>query len=142
MISKKTETVCLCSKIGLALNTKHIVCCCKKVSGEINTRHDIVLNVLLNNILIQRGLITHEQQWEDGKTVMSTRDEITTGTEHWRSSEWKEKGRVSGEKPRPDLVWLRRVSCDEWKKVVVDVKVTSTEKLSEAFKEKDDKYPE
>ena len=86
---KKTETKCWCSKTGLALNAKHIISCCKKVSGEINTRHDIVLNVLLNNILVQRGLVSHEQRWDDRKTVMSARDEITTGTEHWRSDEWK-----------------------------------------------------
>ena len=36
--------------------------CCKKVSAEINSRHDIVVNILLNNILVQRGLITHEQR--------------------------------------------------------------------------------
>ena len=29
-----------------------------------------------------------------------------------------------------------------WQKVVVDVKVTSTDKTNEAFKEKDDKYRE
>ena len=30
----------------------------------------------------------------------------------------------------------------QWRKVVVDVKVTSTDKMNEAFKEKDDKYRE
>ena len=40
------------------------------------------------------------------------------------------------------MVWLRRVSGDEWKKVVVDVKITSTDKINEAFKEKDEKYRE
>ena len=88
MITKKrTETTCSCSKNGVPLNAKHIVTCCRKVSAEINTRHDIVVNILLNNILIQRGLITHEQQWEDRKMVRSARDEITIGTEHWRSEE-------------------------------------------------------
>ena len=62
---------------GLALNAKRIISCCKKVSGEIDTRHDTVLNVLFNNILVQRRLISHEQRWEDWKTVMSSRDEIT-----------------------------------------------------------------
>ena len=39
------------------------------------------MNVLLNNNIRQRGLITHEQPWVDRKTVMSARDEITVGTE-------------------------------------------------------------
>ena len=42
---------------------------------------------------------------------------------------------------KPDLALLRRVSC-EWRKAVVDVKITSTDKLNEAFKEKDEKYRE
>ena len=29
--------------------------------------------------------------------VRTDTDEITIGTEHWRSDEWKEKGRVSGQ---------------------------------------------
>ena len=114
--------------------------CCRKVSAEINNRHDIVVNILLNNILIQRGLITHEQKWEERKMVRTPSDEITIGTEHWRSDEWRCKGRVAGAKLKPDIVWLRRDSEGNWKKVVVDVKVTSTDKMSEAFKEKDEKY--
>ena len=39
-------------------------------------------------------------------------------------------------------MWLRRETGGEWRKVVVDVKVTSTDKMNEAFKEKDDKYRE
>ena len=74
--------------------------------------------------------------------VRASRDEITIGTEHWRSDEWKEKGRVAGAKLKPDLVWLRGVPGGDWVKVVVDVKVTSTEDLSKAFKEKDDKCRE
>ena len=74
--------------------------------------------------------------------VRTSTDEITIGTEHWRSDEWKEKGRVRGAKLRPDLVWIRRDSGDMWRKVVVDVKVTSTDKMNEAFKEKDEKYRE
>ena len=70
---KKTETRCWCSKAGLPLNAKHIVSCCRKVSGEINTRHDIVLDVLLNNIRIKKVLISHEQRWEDRKTVRTPR---------------------------------------------------------------------
>ena len=58
---KKAETMCWCSKAGLLLNAKHIMSCCKKVSSEIITRHDGVVNILLNNILKQRGLISHEQ---------------------------------------------------------------------------------
>ena len=69
-------------------------------------------------------------------------DEITIGTEHWRSDEWRCKGRVAGAKLKPDLVWLRRDSGDQWRKVVVDVKITSTDKMNEAFKEKDEKCRE
>ena len=83
----KTESKCWCSKTGLPLNAKHIVSCCRKVSAEINNRHDVVVNILLNNILIQRGLISHEQKWDDRKMVRSKNDEITIGTEHWRSDE-------------------------------------------------------
>ena len=79
---KKAESKCWCSQSGQALNAKHIVSNCRKVSREINTRHDIVVNILLNNILKQRGLITHEQNWEDRKMVKSPKDEITIGTEH------------------------------------------------------------
>ena len=39
----------------------------------------------------------------------------------------------------PDLVWLRRESGGDWRKVVVDVKVTTTDDTNKAFKEKDDK---
>ena len=122
------------------MNAKHIISCCKKVYGEINARHDIVVDILLNNILVRRGLTTHEQKWDDRKTVRARTDEITVGTEYWRSEEWKQRGRVVGAKLKPDLAWLRRDSGDQWKKVVVDVKVTSTDKMSEAFKEKDEKY--
>ena len=43
---------------------------------------------------------------------------------------------------KPDLVWLRRDAGGEWTKAVVDVKVTSTEEMEKAFKEKDEKYRE
>ena len=49
---------------------------------------------------------------------------------------------VPGVKLNPDLVWLRRDSRNQWGKVVVDVKVTSTDDMNKAFKEKDDKYRE
>ena len=110
------------------------------MSAEINARHDIVVNILLNNILVQRGLISHEQKWEERKMVKTAHDEITIGTEHWRSEEWKGKGRITGAKLKPDLVWLRCDSGGDWRKVVADVKITSTEKMNEAFNEKDDKY--
>ena len=42
----------MCSKAGLALNSKHIVSCCKNVSGEINTRNDNIVHIILNNILV------------------------------------------------------------------------------------------
>ena len=137
---KKAETTCFCSKTGRALNAKHIISCCMKVAGEISARHDTVVNILLNNILIQRKLVTREQKWEDRKMVRTPTDEITIGTEHWRSDEWKEKGRVQGAKLKPDLVWLRCDSGGRWRKVVVDVKVTSTDDMAKAFKEKDDTY--
>ena len=139
---KKVDSKCWCSKSGLALISKHIVSCCKKVSSEINARHDAVVNILLNNILTQRGLISHEQKWEDPKTVWTANDDINIGIEHTWSDEWKAKGRVAGARLKPDLVWLRRDSEGEWKKVVVEVKITSTDKLNEAFKEKDEKYRE
>ena len=59
---QKTDSKCWCSKTGQTLNAKHIISCCKRVSGEINARHDIVVNILLNNILIRRGLTAHEQK--------------------------------------------------------------------------------
>ena len=139
---KRAETKCWCSKSGLPLNAKHIVGCCRKVAGEINARHDIVVNILLNNILTKRGLIAHEQRWEDRKMVRTANDEITIGTEHWRTEEWKSKGRVAGAKLKPDLVWLRREDGGQWKKVVVDVKITSTVKMNDSFREKDEKYRE
>ena len=86
---KKTDTKCWCSKSGPALNAKHVVSCCKRVSGEINARHDTVVIIILNDILIQRGLIDHERKWEDQKMVRTAHDEITIGAEHWRSEEWK-----------------------------------------------------
>ena len=132
----------LVQQVRLPLNAKHIISYCRKVSTEINNRHDIVVNILLNNILIQRGLITHEQKWDDRKMVRTARDEITVGTEHWRSDEWKAKGRITGAKLKPDLVWLRRDSEEQWRKVVVDVKVTSTENMNKSFMEKDEKYRE
>ena len=93
---KKTDSRCWCSKTGPPLNAKHVVGCCRKVSAEINARHDNVVNILLNNILVKRGLVSHEQKWEDRKMVRTGRDEITIGTEHWRSDEWRSKGRVAG----------------------------------------------
>ena len=56
------------------------------------------------------------------------------------SDDWKEKGRVTGAKLKLDLVWLRRDSAGDWRKVFVDVKVTSTDGLNKAFNEKDEKY--
>ena len=99
----KIEAKCRCSKTGALLNAKHIIGCCKKVNAEINARHDIIVNILLNNILKQRGLITHEQKWEDRKMVRTTSDEIIIGTEHWVSDDWRVRGRVAGAKLKPDL---------------------------------------
>ena len=70
LITKKRDrTTCFCSISDVKLNEKHIISSCKKVASEINTRHDIVVNVLLNNILVPRGLNTNEQKWDDRKTV-------------------------------------------------------------------------
>ena len=70
LITKKpAQTTCWCSNAGLALNAKHIISNCKRVVGEICARHDIVVNIILNNILKQRGLTAYEQKWEDEKTV-------------------------------------------------------------------------
>ena len=102
----------------LPLNAKHIVSCRRKVSGEINARHDIVVNIILNNILMQRGLARHEQDWDEKKIVKRAKDEITVGTEHWRSDDTRELGRVSGAKLKPDLMRLRRDTGDRRMKVV------------------------
>ena len=75
---KKTWTTCWRRNTGMPLSRtqKHIISCCKKVSAEVGARHDIVVNVLLNkNILVQRGLIAHEQRWEQRKTIRTSRDE-------------------------------------------------------------------
>ena len=132
--------MCWCSKTRLPLNAKHIVSCCRKVSGEINARHDVVDNILLNNILLQRGLASREQRWDDRKIVRTPTDKVTIGTEHWKSHEWKERGRVAGAKLKPDLVWLLRDNGGEWLKVVVDVKITSTDKMNDSFRDKDEKF--
>ena len=60
--------------------------------------------------------------------MRSENDEATVGTEHWRSDEWKAKGGVTGSQLKPDLIWLRRDSGGDWRKVVVGVKVISTDK--------------
>ena len=65
--------------------------CCRKVSSGINEWHDTVVNIVLDNILIQRRMTDREQKWEDRKQVRTARDEVSTGTEHWRSDEWKGK---------------------------------------------------
>ena len=54
--------------------------------------------------------------------------------------ELKIKGRVHGAKLKPDLVWVRGDAGNKWRKVVVDVKITSTDKMDDAFKEDDDRY--
>ena len=104
---KKAETKCWCSRKGTVLHVKHIVCCCKKENLEIDVHHDIVVNILLNNILVQRGLVAHEQSWVERKMVRTETDQITVGTEHVRSDEWKYKGRVRGARLKPDMVWVR-----------------------------------
>ena len=44
-----------------------------------------------------------EQRWEDMNIIKTAKDEITIATEHWRSDEWRERGRVAGAKLKPDL---------------------------------------
>ena len=74
--------------------------------------------------------------------VRTKTDEITVGTEHWRSEGMKGTGRIAGTKPKPDLVWLSKDSEGGWRKVVVDLQITSTDKMNDSFKIKDDKYRE
>ena len=73
-------------------------------------------------------------------TVRTARNEITVGTEHPWSYEWRGRGLVHGARLKPDLVWLRRDSGGELKNVVAVVKVTSTDQMNKAFREKDDKF--
>ena len=75
-------------------------------------------------------------------TVRTARDEFTVGTENVRSYEWKGGGRVAGAKLKPDLMWLRRDSDNNWINAFVDVKITSTDKVNESLKEKYEKYRE
>ena len=75
MIAKKTESKCWCSKTWLQLNANHIISCCKKARCEINERRDIVVNILLNNILVRRGLVTHERRLEERKKAKTAHDE-------------------------------------------------------------------
>ena len=81
----------LVQRTGRQLNAKHIISCCRNASSKINSRHDIVVNILPNNILLQRWLIEHEWRLEDRKMILTATDEIAIGTEHWRSEEWKGK---------------------------------------------------
>ena len=50
------------------------------------------------------------------------------------------KGKAESLERGSGLVWLRRDSGWVWRKVVVEVKITSTGKMNKAFKEKDEKY--
>ena len=50
------------------------------------------------------------------------------------------QGLCGGAKLKRDFVWIGCDSEGHWRKVVVDVKITSTDKMNEAFKEKDEKY--
>ena len=100
----------LVQKVETGSEREAIISCCRKVSSEINARCDTIVNTLLNNILVQRGLVSHEQKWEERKPVRTRTDEITVGTEHWRSDEWRDNGRVAGAKLKLDLAWLRKDS--------------------------------
>ena len=81
------QTTCFCSRTWVQLNAKRIISSCKNVASEINSRHDTVVNILPNIILKQRGLISHEQRWDEMKTNRTANAEITVGTEHPRSDE-------------------------------------------------------
>ena len=50
---------------------------------------DTVVNVFINNTLVQIGLISNEQKWEDLETVGTANDEIFVGTDHPGSEEGK-----------------------------------------------------
>ena len=106
------------------------------VSGEINALNNIVVNILFNILLKQRELITNEQRWDERKTVRTASDENSIGTEHLRSDEWNDKGGVAGAKLMPYLVKFRRDTIGQWRKIVVDVKVTTSEDMNKAFREK------
>ena len=76
---------------------------------------------------------------EDGQNC--PRDEITVGDEHWRSDELiVRKGHVHGARLKPDLGVASSRPEANGGKAVVDGKVISTDKMNEAFREKDDKY--
>ena len=40
-----------------------------ELRNQCPSPHESVVNIILNNILVQRGLIAHEQRWEERKTV-------------------------------------------------------------------------
>ena len=46
----------------LALYAKLVASSCKKASVEISACQDIVVDILLKNILVQRGSVSHEQR--------------------------------------------------------------------------------
>ena len=71
LIMKKAETTRSRSRTRLPLNSKHIVSCYKKESGDVNVRHDMVVNIPMNNIIIERGMISNDQKWDDRKMVMT-----------------------------------------------------------------------
>ena len=87
LLTKKKGVDVLAQQGGVAFEYKAQSAAAKKVSAEINTRNDLAVNILLNIIHTQRGLITHEQKWEERKTVRTRTDEITVGTKHLRSEE-------------------------------------------------------
>ena len=92
---KKVGLKCFCSKTGAQLNAKHIISCCWKVSGDINARHDMVVNILLNNIMIKRGLIAQNKSGKTGRwsgqTPMRSPSGLSTGG--------PKSGRRKGESP-------------------------------------------
>ena len=78
IITKKAETVCWYSKTGLPLNAKCVIsCCCWKVTRGIYEGRDLVVDILLNAILIWRGLVAHQQKWDEMKLIRMTTGVIT-----------------------------------------------------------------
>ena len=41
--------------------------------------HDIVMNIIVNNILVQRSLTANVQRWDDRMIVRTPKDKIAVG---------------------------------------------------------------
>ena len=138
MITKKrSDMKCRCSKAGHALYDRNIISSCKKSEWRDFISHGIAVNILLNNILVQRGFVTNEQKWEDRKIVRTAKDEISVGTEHWRSEEMKDNWLISGIKQRQDLFDIV-LTLDAMEEGFFDVIDTSAKEMRNVFSENDE----